>query len=89
MSMSVEQRRTEVLRRGDWPLGSVRLSKGSSRYDRRFRFFSVELLPASFRGSDEDYGWRVLRDWPVRLPGAEVQATAFFAGALAAVRGMS
>lgn len=80
MSMSVEQRRTEVLERQDFPAGSVRLTKASSRFDRRFRYFTVELLPARCVGTElEEHGWKVLANWPV-ADGRQA-ADVFFAGA--------
>ncbi len=87
MSMSVDQRRTEVLRRVDLISGSVRLTKASSRYDRRYRYFAVELLRPTYCGhAYEEYLWRVLCDWPVGEPGAGAEARAYFTGACAAVR---
>lgn len=66
MSMSVEQRRTQVLERADTPAGSVRLAKASSRYDRRRRHYTVEILPRHCVGHElEELWWDVVADWPV------------------------
>ena len=88
MSMSVEQRRTQVLERQDFPAGSVRLTKASSRYDLRRRYFAVEFLPADARGTElEDYRWTVLADWPVGC-GQDEPAT-FYRGAWRAIGAIS
>jgi hypothetical protein len=84
MSMSVEQRRTQVLDRHDFPAGSVRLTKASSRYDRRHRHFAVEFLPADARGTElEDYRWTVLADWPVAS--GQDEPDVFYRGAWRAI----
>ncbi len=83
--MSVEQRRTEVLRRQDLDAGSVRLTKASSRYDRRLRFYAVEFLPPAALGTDlEDWRWTVLCDWPISC--GEHMPKTFYRGALQAVQ---
>jgi hypothetical protein len=87
VSMSVEERRTEILRRTDHPVGSVRRAKASSKYDRRQRFFVVELLnPADRDGEIEEYSWCVLRDWPVSDPRSGMESQDFFDGASAVLR---
>lgn len=81
MSMSVEERRTEVLREQEWPAGKVRLVKASNKHDRRYRHLVVEWLPAAHYGELEEYQYQGLRDWwPINADNM-VQATAFFAGA--------
>ncbi len=88
MSMSVEQRRTQVLDRHDFSAGSIRLTKASGRYDRRYRYFAVEYLPVDARGTElEEYRWTVLADWPVAI--GRVQADVFFQGAWRAVQAIS
>lgn len=87
VSMSVEQRRTQVLERQDFPAGSVRLTKASSRFDRRRRFFAVEFLPAASRGTElEEYAWRVVTNWPVSDGPAEPWA--FYRATWLTVRAM-
>ncbi len=87
MSMSVAQRRTQVLERVDTPQGSVRLTKASSRYDRRRRYYALEFLPVSAVGHEhEDYAWRVVENWPVSSPGAGMLAHAAFVVATKLIR---
>jgi hypothetical protein len=82
MSMSVEERRTEVLDQMSGPWGKARLAKASSRYDRRQRHLVVEWCPPSWVGTDlEEYGYRVLGDWwPARSAANQAEAQAFFRG---------
>ena len=89
MSMSVSERRTEVLHDWELPGGKVRLVKASNKYDdRRFRHLAVEWCPPQFIGTPhEEHGYRVLRDWhPARDPNNMVQATAFYSGVAALLR---
>jgi hypothetical protein len=91
MSMSVDQRRTEVLRWWELPEGKIRLAKASSKYDRRLRYLVVEWCPGRWVGTDlEEHAYRGLRDWwPARDPSNQAQADAFYAGAAAMLRQMS
>lgn len=64
MSMSVEQRRTEVLKELQLPTGKVRLVKASNKYDRRRRHLALEWCPPEFVDTDlEEHAYRVLEDW--------------------------
>jgi hypothetical protein len=83
MSMSVQERRTEVLREIEFPTGKVRLVKASNRYDRRFRHLAVEWCRPRFVGTDlEEHAYAVLMDWhPASKPENVVEATAFYNGA--------
>ncbi len=88
MSMSVEQRRAEVIREGEGPWGKLRIAKASSKYDRRIRYLVVEWCPQRFVDTDmEEAAYKVLRDWhPASSFENRAAATAFFAGAREAFR---
>jgi hypothetical protein len=91
MSMSVEQRRTEVLEAVELPTGKVRLVKASSRYDRRQRYLAVEWCEPRFVDGDlEEHAYRVLSDWwPARSATNRAEAFAFFRGAHAMLLGQA
>jgi hypothetical protein len=82
MSMSVDERRTEVLDQMSGPWGKARLVKASSRYDRRQRHLAVEWCPPASVGTDlEEYAYRVLGDWwPASSVANRTEAEAFFRG---------
>lgn len=63
--MSVEQRRVEVIDTQTFPVASVRLAKASSRYDRRYRYWVVEILRADHAESDVAEYLCVVDSWPV------------------------
>jgi hypothetical protein len=91
MSMSVEQRRTEVLEAVELPTGKVRLVKASSKYDRRQRHLVVEWCEPRFVGGDpEEYAYHVLNEWwPARSATNRAEASAFFRGACAMLLGQA
>lgn len=82
MSMTAEQRRTEVLHEdwGRW--GKLRIVKASSRYDRRYRYLVVEwCAPINIGTAHEEYSYQVLHGWhPAGAKESMVEARAFFAG---------
>jgi hypothetical protein len=89
MSMSVEQRRTEVLSVLEAPaIGKVRLAKASSKYDRRRRYLVVEWCPPEWVGTDlEEHAYRVLGDWhPAGSAKNRAAAQDFLLGAWHALR---
>jgi hypothetical protein len=89
MSMTVKQRRTQVLNELGAPaIGNIRIAKASSRYDRRQRYLVVEWCPPEWVGTEtEEYAYRVLRDWhPASDPANLAAAREFQAGAFHALR---
>jgi hypothetical protein len=75
MSMTVTERRVQVLETHQFPAGHARLVKASSRHDRRRRFWVVEVLSAPNVGAEfAEYHWRVVEHIPVGEPDAEARA---------------
>lgn len=88
--MSLEQRRVVVLERQEFPAGHVRLIKASSRYDRRRRYWVVEVLPAAFVGAElVAYMWRVVADFAVSSAESEAKAWEAYHSAWLTVRALS
>ena len=64
MSMTVDERRVEVLREDREEWGILRIVKASSKYDRRRRWLVVEWCPPEYVGTDmEEWAYRVQNGW--------------------------
>lgn len=90
MSMSLAERRIQVIDQMEFPGGRVRLVKASSRYDRRHRYWAIDLLRPAYVGHElEDYMWTVVQSWPVSQSGTESEARAAFTTTWLTVRALS